>query len=327
MRGNAHAANFGAHTDTDGQPATDQNTDAAVPRWRIVPIGATMRRIIVGAGSDFHGGSKFGLMNPDVILYAEDRDGNLSPWHPSPTAAQEYLWELYLSGIERTRALAGDDEIIMIHNGDECHGNTHPQSLVSTRIADQFLIAEANFRPFLALPKVKRARLVAGTGAHNFLEGSSTMIVAQLLAARLPKMDIRPVYHGLLDLDGFTVDYAHHGPHPGSRNWLEGNVARYYLRDLMWSEIRRGRKPPDLVLRGHFHQPVIETLRVDGYTSTLMILPSMCLIDDYTRQATRSASSVTNGITNFEIVDGKLLDIYQYNETLDIRTHEVLQSE
>jgi hypothetical protein len=283
-----------------------------------------MQRRILAAGSDFHGGSKFGLMAPDVTLFDEDEEGNPIPYTPRQTASQVYLWRLCLEGIEKIKALAGEDRIDFMHGGDECHGNKHPQSLVSTRMADQIAIAEANFDPILEQTNAQVTRLVSGTGAHNFLEGSSALIVSRLLASNHPGKDIKAVFHGLLDIDGFSVDYSHHGPHPGSREWLKGNIARFYLRDLMMRELMHGNKPPDLVLRGHFHTPIIETLTMCGCTSTLMILPSMCVIDEYTRQATRSVNSITNGLVAFEIVNGKLLDIHEYTQNIDIRTRETI---
>jgi len=281
-------------------------------------------RTIVGVGSDFHGGSRFGLMNPNVVLYSEDKDGNLTPWRPAMTATQAHLWKLYLSGLELIGGLAGNDRTVWIHDGDECHGNKHPQSLVSTRMADQILIADANFRPALALPNLALARLVAGTGAHNFAEGSSTMLVTKILQGAYPGLDIQTVYHGLMDIDGFTIDYSHHGPHPGSREWLRGNVARFYLRDMMMAALMAGEKPPSLVLRGHFHTKVIETLTMGGFTSTLVIIPAMCVLDDYARQATRSVSTITNGLFAFEVEGSKLVEIHEFTDTLDIRTKERL---
>jgi len=74
--------------------------------------------------------------------------------------------------------------------------------------------------------------------------------------------DIKMCQHGLLDIDGVTIDYAHHGPFPGSRSWLKGNIARYYLRDLMMREIMNGNSPPKLVVRAHYHTPVEEYLKI-----------------------------------------------------------------
>lgn len=264
-------------------------------------------------------------MHPDTILYSEDEDGNLTPWRPRLTATQEHLWGLYTNGLELIKGLAGPDRTIFLHNGDETHGNKHPQSLVSTRMADQLLIADAFFTTALStLPNLARVRLVAGTGAHNFQEGSSTMIVARLLQGAFPALNIKPVYHGLMDIDGFAVDYSHHGPHPGSRVWLNGNIARFYLRDLMMNEIMAGRKPPQLVIRGHYHTPVIETVTMNGCTSTIVIMPAMCVLDDYARQATRSVFRITNGLFAFEIDGTRLVDIHQLTDTLDVRTKEQL---
>ena len=62
----------------------------------------------------------------------------------------------------------------------------------------------------------------------------------------------------------------------------------------MEDEFDDGNAPPDVVLRGHFHEYISEVLtkfhRDKYYTSRMVILPSYCMLDDYARQATKSIS-------------------------------------
>jgi len=282
-------------------------------------------RTIIAIVSDSHGGYRYGLMNPDVVLFDEDREGNPVPFRPRPTATQEYLWNLFTESTQKILELAGRDKILLLHNGDETHGNGHANELVTTRIADQVLIAASNFKSWITNPKVVAARFTIGTPVHNFKEGSSTLLVADMLAKEHKKHDVRAVNHGLLTFNQFSIDYAHHGPQPGSREWLKGNVARFYLRDLMIREIVAGNRPPDLVLRGHYHEPVIEQVRVGEHVSTIIIAPAMAIIGEYARKVTQSRHQVTNGIIALEVVDGKLLDIHQFTNTLDLRTKEEIK--
>jgi len=287
-----------------------------------------MKRIILAVASDKHGGHKLGLLNPETTLEDEDRKGNLVEWHPELEPFQQYLWKLHQKHIDDTKHLAGKDPIIVIDNGDLTAGNKYPHEQVSTRISDQFDIAAWNLRPWLDLKNVKTVRITKGTGAHNFGEGSSEVITQRILKGWYSKKDIRTIFHGLADISGTLIDYSHHGPFTGSRNWLRGNEARYYLKSLIQDELDLGNRPPNLVLRGHYHsyveEYVIKVVNGKRYKVQLNVIPSYCGIDSYARQATRSSYILTHGMVCYEIIDGKILDTYPFMETIDIRTKEKL---
>lgn len=284
------------------------------------------RRVILVNLSDTHAGHKLALMGPDVILHDEDEAGNLVEYSPRQTASQKYLWNLYQTHIQNVVDLADGDEICLLHNGDLTQGTKYPRELVSTRVSDQVAIAVNNLSPWFELPNVKVARIVIGTGAHNLTEGATELLAAQVLKASYKDKSLAVLYHGLLSVNGATVDYAHHGPFPGSREWLKGNVARFYLRDLMMREIMDGGAPPDLVLRAHYHQPLVETLEQKEYESKLLITPSYAMLDDHSHQATRSVFTVTHGLFAIEIVAGNKpeIDIHKFMQSIDIRTVEVI---
>jgi hypothetical protein len=274
--------------------------------------------------SDTHAGMKFALLNPETVLEMEDEKGNLVPWTPELTASQKYLWKIYTEQVEEAFRIADGAPMLVGHLGDECDGNKYPQSKVSSRLSDQIVMADFNARPWFKYPQLKFYRQVVGTQAHNFGEGSSGLLLCNMLWARYPGIDIKPLYHGLLTFGGVSIDYAHHGPYPGSRDWLKGNVARFYLRDLMIRSIKRGENPPRLVLRGHYHQSVHEMLEDSGYLSELYVLPSYSMLNDHAVQATQSADEISHGLVVFEIEDGKILREHRLYKKLDIRTKEEL---
>jgi hypothetical protein len=282
-----------------------------------------MRKILVTI-SDTHAGMKLALMNPATLLFDENQDGDIVPHSPPMTATQEYLWDVYMGNILKTIDIAGNDEIVIVHLGDECNGKKYPSQLVTTRESDQIIIADYNMRPWFELPNVTAFRQVVGTEAHNFGEGSSALLLCQILQGRYLDVDIKPFYHALIEINGITIDCAHHGPGPGSRNWLSGNVARFYLRDLMQWEIMSGNKPPDMVLRGHYHTPVHELLETKGRTSELFVLPSFSMMGDHAIQVTQSKYEITHGFLVTEIVDGVIIKHHRLYETRDTRTREVL---
>lgn len=198
---------------------------------------------------------------------------------------------------------------------------------MSTRLADQIIIAEANVSEWLAHDNVEAIRLASGTGSHIFGESSGPILVAEMIRGKW-KGDIRVVMHGLAKISGVDVDYAHHGPSAGIREWTAGNQLRYYLRSIMRKSVASGRLPPRLVVRGHFHEywPETDHIRIgnDWYTSDIVLLPSYCGMGEYGRQATQSKYVISNGLVAAEIVDGELVQIHAFERSVDLRTVEEL---
>ncbi len=268
-----------------------------------------------------------GLCNPDTIL-ENIENGNKTKYSPQLSETQKWMWEVYEWGISETIQLAGIDDIVLLHDGDPTHGKASFLQLMSSQLSDQLLMAQANIERWLRYPNVKVVRFGVGTGLHELGEGSASILIANALTGKYPDMDISVVYHGLLDLDGFLIDYAHHGPFIGSRKWLEGNELRYYLRSIMISEIMEGRTPPHLVVRGHYHVYRREFLEICAngktYDSWAVLLPGFTFKDDYTRRATRSEFKQTVGMMAFEILDGHLYQTHRFTKTIDIRTKEII---
>ena len=257
------------------------------------------------------------------MLYDQDELGNLTKYTPTLTDIQNWLWNVYNEKIiARTKEIAADDDLVIIHLGDVCHGKKHPEQLMSTRQEDQAIIAATALSRLAAL-KPRSIRIIAGTAAHTFGEASATIAVANRLTSIL-NLPTKVVYHGLFDIDGLVVDASHHGPGPGSRSWLTGNVARYYLRSLMMTDIIANQYPPDLVLRGHVHTKIDEVVTVGDRESRIAICPALCFMSDYARQTTRSLSSVTVGGALFEIVNGSIVKRHWLTDAVDIRTRQTL---
>lgn len=280
------------------------------------------KRTVVVALADFHSGCKLALLNPATRLYDDVKEKNYTP---APTYSQEKLWnEIYVPGITETFEFAADDEMIIFHDGDLTHGDRFKVELVSDRLSDQMDIAEMNLSPWYTYPHLTKVRIMRGTGVHVMGQGSSEIIVSNYLTKKFPGVDTGYKIHYLPEIDNVIFDIAHHGPHPGGRDWLRGNVARYYLRDLMYREQRRKNIVPRVVLRAHYHTPVHEFLEMGSDCSDLFILPSMSMLDEHSAKATQSADEVTNGITLFEIIDGELHSFKRLYKKTDVRQREIL---
>jgi len=216
--------------------------------------------------------------------------------------------------------------VVVIHDGDATHGVHYREGLIpGTMVADQREIAVQNLRPLVELRSVRKVRLVTGTAIH--VPNSAEMRTAHRLAV-LTGRDVQAVHHARLSVDGVVFDVAHHGPFPGSRDWLRGNVARYYLRSCMYEDRRQGLEPARVYLRGHYHTWVHEVLdeawQGQRWQSDLYVLPSFCGLTAYARKVTRSEPVLVNGLVAFEIVDGVLVSAHEMLDWLDLRTEEVL---
>lgn len=291
--------------------------------------------------SDWHCGHRLGLMNPETVLYEQLIDGKqstISKVDYTLTEFQDYLWHnVWMKGVEDIKHLADGCPVAVIVNGDITHGNKYPDQLLTTSIANQFLISEKVLQPWIEkIPGFKFLRFAFGTGSHIFSEGTSPVIVSELMRPKYPDIDIGVVHHGLLDAKGIRVDYAHHGPSQGIREWTEGNQLRYYLKSIMARAFKDGEQPPNVVYRSHYHYPVREIVttfadngngRPRTVESRIYLTPSMCGMNDYAYQATRSTTKLYNGWMVLEIEDGKIKDDYldDFVWILDLRTKDTWQ--
>ena len=286
------------------------------------------RRRVVVALSDLHAGHVLGLLNPDTVLVRGEDDGSWTEWTPEQTENQRYLWALYLEFMESVKKLAGRDDIVILVLGDLIHGVHYRDGLIpDTGVEDQREIAACNLAPWLALPNVRTVRILTGTDVHVRVEGSDEARIAYRLAKTHPRIDIQATHHSRLEVDGFVFDVAHHGPPGGVRDWLKGNVARYYLRDRMQIDRRCGLSPSFAYLRGHYHVDVWETLREEWQgsmeTSHLIVVPSFMGLTWHGRKVTRSEPVTANGLYCFEI-EGERCMVHPFTRKRDQRAAESL---
>lgn len=282
------------------------------------------RSIVLGI-SDPHCGYELGLTNPETRL--TDHHG-VSYQIPDLSESQNYIWDVYTDGLDSVQVLAGRDPIHLFLMGDITHGMKIMEQQTSTRLSDQVIYALSALEPAYRLKNVASSRMAFGTGVHVFGQGSSEIIISEMLRDRFPKINTRALYHGLADIGGFTIDYAHHGPNPGRMNWTRADSPRNYLKSKMMDDLDNNCSPAHLVVRGHFHSYVKTWFGLSRmgkwYESWLVVMPPLCLPGDYTRKATSSTYRVSPGIVTFEIINGRLHDVYPFTRTLDMRTVETL---
>ena len=285
---------------------------------------------MIVALADPHAGHVLGLLNPETILVRQlDKAGEYEEWTPELTHTQRLLWyDRYLIHLNELKDIAGRDEVIVFHVGDPTQGTKYAQGLIAdVSRSDQRIIAEWNLKPIISLPNVKIVRLFTGTPAHVW-PGSADAKIAYALKQDFPSKDIESVHHSRSRVDREIFDTSHAGPHPGSRDWLHGNVALYYLRDRIYRDRRMGKEPARVYIRAHRHVwlpvPFIDRWQGVETKHDLTVVPSYCGMTAYARGVTQSEPELVNGMCVYEVVDGKLAEIHPLVTYTDLRLEETL---
>lgn len=285
-----------------------------------------MKRSIVVFLSDPHCGHRFGLLNPLTQLPHLEDIG--LPWIPEKTELQRIIWTFYKQDLDKVISFANSDPIHLIMMGDIVQGTLlYDQKLVTARAADQKIIAQDVFKYWFDLPNLVQARFIKGTAVHSMKHGSVEIELAHFFS-QVYKKDIQAYHHILLNIDGVELDCAHHGPGSGIREWTKGNILRLYTKDIMFKSIGRHEKPPDMIVRGHFHERVLELVHIhaDGMTHKTwgVICPAYSIFaDSWTQKVTKSSSYMTCGLVMAEIIDGRIKEVIDLVHSIDIRKREV----
>lgn len=275
--------------------------------------------------SDTHGGKTTGLLNPATVLLRVDDGGEIEPWKPELSTTQGKLWLIYENAIGELEEYAKDDEILVAHDGDITHGDKHNGHIPETTLEDQRIIACDNMRPLVSLKNVSKVRLLTGTEVHV------PECAEARVAAKMRKefgLDVSCSHHTRFDMGGDIIEGTHHGPHPGSRDWLRGNTATYYLKDRIYTDRRVGVKPARAFMRGHYHRHVHvsihECWQGEHTDHELIIIPALAGLDGFIRKVGQSPPILQAGIIALEFIDGYLSDIKPFTDELDLRTEERL---
>ena len=278
------------------------------------------RKVIVGL-ADTHCGHKLGLLNPDTRLKNETGIGYYSP---QSTDMQEYLWGIFLEDVESIREMAGRSPVVLVLLGDWMQGERHPEQLMTQRLSDQIKIASEIITPIMRrVRKVEKIRAVMSTPAHDPL-GALTLDVCEPIRKEY-KIDIEATIRTVARIGKFALDFSHVGPHPGSRAWLDGNVVRYKLTDMMLRDLLHGKEPPRVYWRAHRHtyrHEVKELYGIPDRKSDLYILPPYCGLGYWAAQNV-DPEYLTNGIVALEIIDGELARTGVFKRTIDVRLEEM----
>jgi len=277
------------------------------------------RTVIVGL-ADLHCGHSLGLLSPDTELKNETGIGY---YKPQSTDMQKYLWGIFLEDVESIREMAGKSPVVLVLLGDWMQGEKHPEQLMTQRLSDQIKIAAEVINPIMRrVGKVERIRAVMSTPAHDPL-GALTLAATELLRKE-HKIDTEATIRTVAKIGKFSLDFSHKGPHPGGRAWLDGNIVRYKLTDMMLKDLLHGKEPPRVYWRAHRHEYRHERKELYGIpdrVSDLFILPPYCGMGYWAAQ-NLDPEYLTNGMVALEVIDGELAGHKTFKRTIDVRLEE-----
>ena len=287
------------------------------------------KRVIVAVRGDTQGGHSGGLLNPetdfpDIALDESGRRVVTGFSRRELRPIQKKLWEWHEDARNQIGRLAGKDDLIFLELGDMTQGNTFTDNLAEAELNAQVIIARYNMIPWMRMRQIKKVRVTKGTGVHVWGNGATETVLVHWLADAYPKVDIAITDHWVLDVDGYLIDVAHHGAGPGIRNWTKGNVFDLYIKSKIRDALDRNEAPPNMVLRGHFHEFTygLAKHQIDEhiYKAEGYIIPPMCFIGAHAQKVIKSPDRMSLGMMALEIVNGKLLDAHHFIHSIDLRT-------
>lgn len=194
--------------------------------------------------SDLHTNSTIGLCPPRFPL----DDGGVYV----ASKAQRWLWRNWLDYIGRVKKAKGNGRLVTIFNGDICDGDHHNTTQIITRNRREFLkLAWRVIEPLVEISD--KVIVIRGTPSH--VGQGSWMEEAIGADIESVKDDVgRYAWpHAYLDIDGVTLDIAHHGS-LGGRPWTRANAVNRLAVETIVKYADSGSKIPDLVIRSHRHQ-------------------------------------------------------------------------
>lgn len=281
-----------------------------------------MDRQLLALEGDHHAGHELGLLCPGAFVVRTDEDG--APYdHPLPQNAwQRRTWAMREGHLACVEALADGLPVDWCFGGDLTDGVRHHEGQMDVTGPEQLDLEERNVADTVAA--ANRVRFVSGTSAHARIGRN---LASAKLASRFP--NARAMRHARFRVQGRWVDVAHHGPSKGLRWWLEGNNARYYLRDRVLRDANTlGVEPAAAYVRFHHHVGLHEVLSVDvggrPHLARLVVVPGYCGMTQYAQKVTQSVPYVVNGMAVLEFVAGELVKVHELNDATDLRIEELL---
>lgn len=247
--------------------------------------------------SDLHVGSWLGLCPPKVQL----DDGGIIQHNQLQKEAWEF-WNSFWAGVWKRKL-----ETVALFNGDLVDGQVKQSHQVwSTNPQEQIRVASEILSP--VVNRAKSSFVVRGTPAHVGNSGSSDDAVAREIGATKVN-HARSSYHLKLEVAGALFDVAHQGPSSGTRVWSYGNGLRSFAKTIVFDAMAQHTRPPDVIIRSHFHHRTHETIRDYGHKCEAIITPSWQWKSEYAHKVVSHEDIADVGGVIITVADGKIENI------------------
>lgn len=224
----------------------------------------------------------------------ETDDGNVV----GQNTLQREMWKFWTKGLwPAIDRRAKTRETVVVLNGDLIDSHHHGTFQVwSTDPLEHIQAATEILSPISAKYKTYVTR---GTPAHVMASGSADEQVAQEIGAEKVSGNrkVRSSFHLKLTFSGVLFDLAHQGPNPGMRMWLFGNSLRGYARTIVLDALVRHERPPDCVVRSHFHRKCLETVNDYNHECKAIVTPALQFKTEYSHMIVSHESIADVGAT------------------------------
>lgn len=260
--------------------------------------------LVLAAMSDMHCGSTVAL-HPAWPTPLDDGG------EYSPSSAQEWMWDHWISYAEKIADTADGAPVHLILNGDLVDGDHHGTAqIVSRHPNTQLDILKEAMRRMLDITNPTSVVVVRGTEVHVGKSGSAEESFARWLVAQ--GISVPPAagtgnlshWHFRGEYEGVLVDAAHHG-RIGQRPWTKINATLSLAAQITMEHAMTGERVPDLAIRSHYHQWADTN---DAYPTRVIQTPAWQLATAYVHKVAPGALADIGGAI-ITIDDGDILSV------------------
>ncbi len=255
--------------------------------------------VIIAVTSDHHTNSTLGLSPASVTL---DDGGSYRPSRLQNKLRRH--WVAFVEQSQRMKEVYGGS-LISVFNGDVTDGDHHQtRQIISANRSEIVRVAVRTLAPLVEISD--RSYFIRGTSAHAGNSAELEEQIARELGGE--EMDgSHSVYSLLLDVQGVTIDFAHHTT-MGRVKWTARNAANKIAADAIFQAGEHSLAPPNLVIRSHNHR---WSDSYDNYASCRAICtPSWQFKTEFVYRIDASAVAEIGGL--WIIVEDGQYDIMKY---------------
>lgn len=194
----------------------------------------------------------------------------------TPTYKQIKLFQLFTDAAKQAAEARKGKRLIFLGNGDMNDGTHHgTQQIATSNTREQISVASWLLRYFLAIAGFDRengdrAFILQGTEAHD---GDDEDGIAEAIQAeKLPSGDDVADFLQV-EINNRLIWCLHQGAGVG-KGVNKGNALRSWMKNKYVERLEEGKRVPDVVMSGHYHDPWYEPFARRGRIVTHgLILP------------------------------------------------------